>query len=88
MFYIVKSFDEKYRIWDKATEIDQKFKIQEKVTNAAQTAQSHAQAALQTPTGQKVNDFANQTFNQIAAVHYEAKKIQVGYLGGSNSDGY
>ncbi|KAI8335547.1 hypothetical protein BC941DRAFT_378180 [Chlamydoabsidia padenii] len=73
----VKSFDEKYRIWDKATEIDQKYKIQEKVTNAAQTAQTHAQAALQTPTGQKVNEFANQTFNQIAAVHYEAKKIQL-----------
>ncbi|CAO3598591.1 unnamed protein product [Absidia cylindrospora] len=73
----VKQFDEKYRIWDKANEIDQKYKIQEKVTNAAQTAQTKAQAALQTPTGQKVNDFANQTFNQIAAVHYEAKKIQL-----------
>ncbi|KAI8332887.1 hypothetical protein BC941DRAFT_435674 [Chlamydoabsidia padenii] len=73
----VKQFDEKYRIWDKAAEIDQKYKIQEKVTSAAQTAQNKAQAALQTPTGQKVNDFANQTFNKIAAVHYEAKKIQL-----------
>ncbi|SAL96073.1 hypothetical protein [Absidia glauca] len=73
----VKLFDEKYRIWDKANELDQKYKIQEKVTNAAQTAQHKAQAALQTPTGQKVNDFANQTFNKIAAVHYEAKKIQL-----------
>ncbi|CAO3589566.1 unnamed protein product [Absidia cylindrospora] len=73
----VKQFDEKYRIWDKATEIDQKYKIQEMVTSAAQNAQSRAQAALQTPTGQKVNVLANQTFNQIAAVHYEAKKIQL-----------
>ncbi|KAI8092759.1 uncharacterized protein BX664DRAFT_328066 [Halteromyces radiatus] len=73
----VKQFDEKYRIWDKAAEIDQKYKIQEKVQNAAQTAQTQLQGALQTPTGQKVNDFANQTFNQIAAVHYEAKKIQL-----------
>lgn len=72
-----KQFDEKYRIWDKAVGIDQKYKIGEKVQTAAQTAQTKAQAALQTPTGQKVQDLANQTLAQIAAVHYEAKKIQV-----------
>ncbi|CEP08100.1 hypothetical protein [Parasitella parasitica] len=72
----VKQFDEKYRIWDKAVDLDQKYKIGEKVQNAAQTAQNTAQAALQTPTGQKVQDLAAQTFAQIAAVHYEAKKIQ------------
>ncbi|KAL0079753.1 hypothetical protein J3Q64DRAFT_1761100 [Phycomyces blakesleeanus] len=72
----IKHFDEKYRIWDKAIEIDQKYKIQEKVQNAAQTAQHTAQAALQTPTGQKVHDLANQTLAQIAIVHYEAKRIQ------------
>lgn len=72
----VKQFDEKYRIWDKAVGIDQKYKIQEKVQAAAETAQTKAQAALQTPTGQKVHDFASQTLAQIAAVHYEAKKIQ------------
>ncbi|KAG1083772.1 hypothetical protein G6F42_022077 [Rhizopus arrhizus] len=71
-----KQFDEKYRIWDKAVGIDQKYKIGEKVQTAAQTAQTKAQAALQTPTGQKVQDLANQTLAQIAAVHYEAKKIQ------------
>ncbi|GAA5803533.1 hypothetical protein EDC94DRAFT_611134 [Helicostylum pulchrum] len=72
----VKQFDEKYRIWDKAVNIDQKYKIGEKVQIATQTAQTKAAAALQTPTGQKVHDFANQTLAQIAAVHYEAKKIQ------------
>ncbi|KAI8388621.1 uncharacterized protein BYT42DRAFT_611642 [Radiomyces spectabilis] len=72
----VKSFDDKYRIWDKALNFDNKYKIQEKVQNAAQTAQTKAQAALQTPTGQKVHEIANQTLAQIAAVHYEAKKIQ------------
>ncbi|CEP07225.1 hypothetical protein [Parasitella parasitica] len=72
----VKQIDEKYRIWDKAVEIDNKFKIQEKVQNAAQTAQTTATAALQSPTGQKVERIASQTFAQIAAVHYEAKKIQ------------
>ncbi|KAI8079025.1 uncharacterized protein B0P05DRAFT_542096 [Gilbertella persicaria] len=72
----VKQFDEKYRIWDKAVNIDQKYKIGEKVQNAAQTAQSKAQAALQTPTGQKVHDLAQQTLAQVAAVHYEAKRIQ------------
>lgn len=72
----VKQIDEKYRIWDKAVEIDNKFKIQEKVQNAAQTAQTTATAALQSPTGQKVERIASQTFAQIAAVHFEAKKIQ------------
>ncbi|KAI8640789.1 hypothetical protein BD408DRAFT_419249 [Parasitella parasitica] len=72
----VKQIDEKYRIWDKAVEIDSKFRIQEKVQNAAQTAQTTATAALQSPTGQKVERIASQTFAQIAAVHYEAKKIQ------------
>jgi hypothetical protein len=76
---IVKQFDEKYRIWDKAVNIDQKYKIQEKVQTAAQTAQEKAQAALQTPAGQKVHDLATQTLAQITAVHYEAKKIQVIY---------
>ncbi|CAO3629394.1 unnamed protein product [Mucor hiemalis] len=72
----VKQIDEKYRIWDKAVEIDNKFKIGEKVQNAAATAQTTATAALQSPTGQKVERIASQTFAQIAAVHFEAKKIQ------------
>lgn len=72
----VKQIDEKYRIWDKAVEIDNKYKIQEKVQNAAATAQTTATAALQSPTGQKVERIASQTFAQIAAVHFEAKKIQ------------
>ncbi|KAI8644535.1 hypothetical protein BD408DRAFT_413236 [Parasitella parasitica] len=72
----VKQIDEKYRIWDKAVDLDQKYKINETVQNVAQTAQNKAQAALQTPTGQKVQDIATQTLNRIAAVHYEAKKIQ------------
>ncbi|ORY96606.1 hypothetical protein BCR43DRAFT_557341 [Syncephalastrum racemosum] len=82
-----KSFDEKYRIWDKAMEYNEKYKIQEKVTNAAQTAQTRAQAALQTPTGQKVHGFANQTLAQIAAVHYEAKRIQGEKLTAQNNNG-
>ena len=73
----VKQFDEKYRIWDKAVGIDQKYQISEKVQTATQTAQEKAQAALQTTTGQKVHELANQTLAEIAAVHYEAKKIQV-----------
>ncbi|KAG1306165.1 hypothetical protein G6F64_007807 [Rhizopus arrhizus] len=72
----VKQMDDKYRIWDKAIEIDSKFKIQEKVHHATQTAHTTAQTALHSPTGQKVHDLANQTLAQIAAVHYEAKKIQ------------
>ncbi|KAI9243355.1 hypothetical protein BDA99DRAFT_530538 [Phascolomyces articulosus] len=65
----VRSIDDKYRIWDKAVELEQKYKIQEKVTNAAQTA-------LQTQPGQKARGIAEQTFAQIAAVHMEATKIK------------
>ncbi|KAF7725383.1 hypothetical protein EC973_009651 [Apophysomyces ossiformis] len=72
----VKQFDDKYRIWNKAIEIDQKFGIQEKVQSAALTAQTTAQSVLQSPTGQKVHEFANHTLSQIASVHYEAKRIQ------------
>jgi hypothetical protein len=72
----VKQIDEKYRIWDKAVEMDNKFKIQEKVQNVAHSAQETANAALHSSTGQKVERMATQTFAQIAAVHYEAKKIQ------------
>ncbi|KAI8881498.1 hypothetical protein K501DRAFT_222862 [Backusella circina FSU 941] len=79
----VKQMDEKYRIWDKAVEIDNKYKIQEKVQNAAQSAQTTATAALQSPTGQKVQGIASQTFAQIAAVHYEAKKIQTEKISGA-----
>ncbi|ORZ21634.1 hypothetical protein BCR42DRAFT_407973 [Absidia repens] len=70
--YNVKQFDEHYRIWDKAVEMDQKFKIQEKM----ELAMKKAQEALNTPTGQKIHDLANQTMSHIAAVHYEAKRIQ------------
>ena len=67
--YLVRSIDDKYRIWDKAVELDQKYKIQEKVTNAAQTA-------LQSQPGQKARGIAEQTLAQIAAVHMEATKIK------------
>ncbi|KAI8341218.1 hypothetical protein BC941DRAFT_510428 [Chlamydoabsidia padenii] len=73
----VKQFDEHYRIWDKAVEMDQKFKIQEKMEMALKKAQE----ALNTPTGQKIHGLANQTMAHIAAVHYEAKRIQSDKLG-------
>ncbi|KAI9306333.1 hypothetical protein BJ944DRAFT_263724 [Cunninghamella echinulata] len=73
----VKHFDDKYRIWDRAVEIDQKYKLQEKM----QFAVSKAQEALNTPTGQKVHGLASQTMNHIATVHYEAKRIQNDKLG-------
>ncbi|KAI8882703.1 hypothetical protein K501DRAFT_315488 [Backusella circina FSU 941] len=72
----VKQIDEKYRIWDKAVEIDNKYKIQEKVQNIAQTAQNTANTARQMPTGKTVERIASQTLTQVSAVHLEAKKIQ------------
>jgi hypothetical protein len=75
----VKAVDEKYRVYDtvtaKATEFDAKYHIQEKAQTAAQQAQTTAQSALATPTGQRVQELANQTLAQIAAVHVEAKRI-------------
>ncbi|RCI06423.1 hypothetical protein CU098_012417 [Rhizopus stolonifer] len=65
----MKHIDAKYRIWNKACDIEHKYKIHE-------TVQSTAQLALQSSTGQKVEKMATQTLAQIAAVHYEAKKIQ------------
>ncbi|KAI8967684.1 hypothetical protein BDF20DRAFT_898705 [Mycotypha africana] len=77
----VKHFDEKYRIWDKAVNLDQKYKITENVNKVTQTAQEKATQALQTglqsTPGQKAKDLADKTLHQIAAVHYEAKRIQV-----------
>ncbi|KAG0743133.1 hypothetical protein G6F57_010362 [Rhizopus arrhizus] len=81
----VKHFEEKYRIWDNVINIDRKYKLSEKAQTAAQTAQNRAQVALQTPTGQKVHEFASQTLAQIAAVHYEAKKIQSERLNNNNN---
>lgn len=69
---IVKHYDEKYRIWDRAIEIDQKYKLQDKM----QFAVTKAQEALNTKTGQKIHGLANQTINHIATVHYEARRIQ------------
>ncbi|KAI9498143.1 hypothetical protein BDB00DRAFT_801288 [Zychaea mexicana] len=65
----VRSIDNKYRIWDKAVELEQKYKIQEKVQTAAQSA-------LQSQPGQRARGIAEQTFAQIAAVHMEATKIK------------
>ncbi|RUS13409.1 hypothetical protein BC937DRAFT_95376 [Endogone sp. FLAS-F59071] len=75
----IKAVDEKYHVYDtvtaKATELDVKYRLQEKAQTAAQQAQATAQNALATPAGQRVQDFANQTLAQIAAVHAEAKRI-------------
>ncbi|CAO3612091.1 unnamed protein product [Cunninghamella blakesleeana] len=73
----VKHYDEKYRIWDRAIEIDQKYKLQDKM----QFAVTKAQEALNTKTGQKIHGLANQTINHIATVHYEARRIQNEKLG-------
>jgi hypothetical protein len=78
----VKQFDEHYRIWDKAVEMDQKFKIQEKM----ELALKKAQEALNTPTGQKIHGLANQTMAHIAAVHYEAKRIQGTKVGAQTNE--
>ncbi|KAI8997726.1 hypothetical protein BDB01DRAFT_52912 [Pilobolus umbonatus] len=77
----VKQLDERYHIWDKAVCLNQKYKIHERVQYAADNAQTKAFEALQSPTGQKVQDLAHQTLIHITAVHHEAKRIQSAYMG-------
>jgi hypothetical protein len=62
--------------------MDQKFKIQEKM----ELALKKAQEALNTPTGQKIHGLANQTMAHIAAVHYEAKRIQGTKVGAQTNE--
>jgi hypothetical protein len=69
---IVKQLDEKYKVTEtittKATEIDVKYSVQDKVKITAEQVQQH-------PVTQRVTGLAAETYNQVLAVHEEAKRI-------------
>ncbi|KAG0296825.1 hypothetical protein BGZ96_008429 [Linnemannia gamsii] len=70
-----KTLDEKYQVIAKATEIDHKYHVQDRVTAAVGTGIDYSNQALQSVPGQKVAGVATQVKEQIAAVHYEARRL-------------
>ncbi|KAG0224894.1 hypothetical protein BGW42_004757 [Actinomortierella wolfii] len=70
-----QAFDEKYRVSVKAQEIDNKYHVQDRVNATVAQGVGLSQQALQSPTGQKVQGMAHQIKEQVAAVHYEARRI-------------
>ncbi|KAF9975785.1 hypothetical protein BGZ73_000456 [Actinomortierella ambigua] len=70
-----QAFDEKYRVSVKAQEIDNKYHVQDRVHATVAQGVELSQHALQSPTGQKVQGMANQLKEQVAAVHYEARRL-------------
>ncbi|KAG2189281.1 hypothetical protein INT44_004423 [Umbelopsis vinacea] len=70
-----QQLDDKYKVSDKATEVDSKLGIQQRTKTAGETAQTKAQELMQTETGQKVQTFADQIMQQVGAVHREALRL-------------
>ncbi|KAG0022042.1 hypothetical protein BGZ81_008700 [Podila clonocystis] len=70
-----KTLDEKYHVTAKATEIDNKYHVQDRVNAAVGQGIDYSNQALQTAPGQKVAGVAVQVKEQIAAVHYEARRL-------------
>ncbi|KAF8922766.1 hypothetical protein BGZ52_011038 [Haplosporangium bisporale] len=71
-----KNLDEKFHVTAKATELDNKYHVQDRVNAAVGQGIDYSNQALQTAPGQKVAVVAAQVKEQIAAVHYEAKRLQ------------
>ncbi|KAH8554863.1 hypothetical protein BGW37DRAFT_481421 [Umbelopsis sp. PMI_123] len=70
-----QQLDEKYKVSDKASEVDTKYGIQQRTKTTAETAQNKAQELLHTETGQKVQTFADHIMKQVGAVHRDALRI-------------
>ncbi|KAF9105570.1 hypothetical protein BGX29_011955 [Mortierella sp. GBA35] len=70
-----KTLDEKFQVIAKATEIDHKYHVQDRVNAAVGQGIGYSNQALQTAPGQKVAGVATQVKEQIAAVHYEARRL-------------
>jgi len=71
-----KTIDEKFHVTAKATELDNKYHVQDRVNAAVGQGIDYSNQALQTAPGQKVAGVAAQVKEQVAAVHYEAKRLQ------------
>ncbi|KAG0050756.1 hypothetical protein BGZ83_004472 [Gryganskiella cystojenkinii] len=70
-----QALDEKYHVTAKAQELDSKYHVQDRVNAAVGQGIDYSNQALQTAPGQKVAGVATQLKEQIAAVHYEARRL-------------
>ncbi|KAG0211326.1 hypothetical protein BGX28_008149 [Mortierella sp. GBA30] len=70
-----QTLDEKYQVTAKATELDHKYHVQDRVNAAVGQGIDYSHQVIQTAPGQKVAGVASQVKEQIAAVHYEARRI-------------
>ncbi|KAF9435242.1 hypothetical protein BGZ76_006657 [Entomortierella beljakovae] len=70
-----KSLDEKYKVTEKATEIDNKYHVQDRVNAAVGQGIDYGNQALQAAPVQKVAGVATQVKEQVAAIHFEARRI-------------
>ncbi|KAK3816371.1 MAG: hypothetical protein J3Q66DRAFT_342333 [Benniella sp.] len=69
------AIDEKFKVTEKASELDNKYHVQDRVNAAVEQGIGYKDQALQSVPGQKVTNIAVQVKDQIAAVHHEARRI-------------
>jgi len=69
------SFDSKYKATDTAKSMDNKYGVSNKATSAWGGLTSYFEAALGTPTGQKIRQFYIQGDKQVRDVHNEARRL-------------
>ncbi|KAF9105465.1 hypothetical protein BGX27_009615 [Mortierella sp. AM989] len=70
-----KTLDEKYKVTEKVAEIDNKYHVQDRVHAAVGQGIGYSNQALQAAPVQKAAGVAVHVKDQIAAVHYEARRI-------------
>ncbi|KAF8916941.1 hypothetical protein BGZ58_005188 [Dissophora ornata] len=70
-----QALDEKFKVTEKATSIDNKYHVQDRVTAAVGQGIDYSNQALQTAPGQKVAGVTTQVKEQITAIHVEARRI-------------
>lgn len=78
----LQNFDKKYDATGKAASVDDKYKVTDKATGAFNSMYSYYDAAMGTPTGQKLRSFYEQGQKQVLDVHNEA--MHLANLSGGN----
>jgi len=71
----LKSYDEKYKVSDKAKAADNQYGVTTKGQQLFAGLHSYFQKAADTPTGQKLVDFYSQGQRQVVDIHNEARRL-------------
>ena len=71
----LQQFDAKYKASDKAQAADTKYGLSDKANQGFRTFNSYFEKALNTPSGQRVRAFYNDTQKQVVDVHNEARRL-------------